>query len=192
VVTAAPPYTVTSSGSYFIPAKTITPGAVTTRRDFFLFGTITIIKWKFAVVPDIQTKTAICHAPSRPNNGDPTAAITPTLVNGAAPSTNTAKMNGTRPHRHIVFDRARRIRDRKERLAHFNKLNKRAPELATVTITDTNTSDFVTSTSTITVALQKTTTTGKLSPRTNLQGWRSLIRTSANHHYIHNNASSSN
>lgn len=171
VVSAAPPYTVTSLGSYFLPPKTTTPRAVTTMKDVFLFGTITIIKWEFAVVPDIQTKTAVCHVPIKPESGDPTAAMLPTLVNAAALPTSNAKVNGKRPHRHIAFDRARRIRDRKDRLAHMNKLKKRSPELATITITDTNIADFVTSTSTVIGEMQTKVMTGKLSLRTTLQSW---------------------
>ena len=145
IISATVNTTVTSPAVTLSPTITITPKRVTVKETQTV---ATISKTKYVVQPSVvtRTKTASCHVPRRQQHPDPKCRITPTLVSAAALQTSQAKGRFRRvKDRSVPADRAQRIAERKARLAR-GELQKRAPDNATVTVTDTNTvrlrSDF--------------------------------------------------
>lgn len=93
-----------------------------------------------------STKTASCTLPPSQKNPDPTCTITPTLVTAAALSTGaSASATGAAKARRNLYDRAvpldreARVAERKARREASNKLQRRAPDAATTTVTEQNT-----------------------------------------------------
>ncbi|KAI5205017.1 hypothetical protein E4T39_03285 [Aureobasidium subglaciale] len=135
------------------PTVTITPASATV----VVTKTATLQTTAYTVKPILVTKTntATCSIPTTADLPDPTATITPSLVTAAALSTDSASATSTAAvkYRRGLFDRAvpidreARIAERKARRQANNKLQKRAPDFATTTLTETNTALYITSTS---------------------------------------------
>lgn len=135
---------------------TITPAkstVVTTK-------TATLKKTAYTAVPILTTKTitATCSIPTTQKYPDPTCTITPTLITAAALSTDdsasstaaaTPSASAAVKIRRGLFDRSvplereARIAERKARREAANKLQRRAPDVATTTLTESNTVSFV-------------------------------------------------
>jgi len=119
------------------PTITTTPQKVTVTTTK-VQGTVK--ETAYTVEPRLITKihTASCKVPRKQQHPDPTCSITPTLVKAAA--LETASPTAMRfMDRSVPLAREQRIAERKARLAEARVLEKRAPDNATVTVTDTNT-----------------------------------------------------
>ncbi|THX89918.1 hypothetical protein D6D05_00897 [Aureobasidium pullulans] len=158
--TTLPAVTTTVASVTKSPTVTITPAkstVVTTK-------TATLKKTAYTAVPILTTKTitATCSIPTTQKYPDPTCTITPTLITAAALSTDdsasstaaaTPSASAAVKIRRGLFDRSvplereARIAERKARREAANKLQRRAPDVATTTLTETNTSLYITSTS---------------------------------------------
>lgn len=133
VTTTLNPLTVTSPSTTLHPTTTVTPAKVTTTTTTTI-GTITRVKYTVAISQIVQTKTASCVLPTKQSNPDPTCTITPSLVVAAALQTSASAKFRRVLDRRVPFDRAQRIKERKERLA---RLQKRAPGRVTALISVT-------------------------------------------------------
>ncbi|KAL9097159.1 MAG: hypothetical protein Q9165_000586 [Trypethelium subeluteriae] len=160
--TTLAPSTVTQPSTTVKPTTTVTPAAVTSTKTITLL-TLHPTKWTLSIVKATATKTASCKTPIRAQTADPTATITPTLITAAALQSSSASANVAaaikrrgRVDRRVPLDAEQRIAERKAKIAargaRFAGIEKRAPDLATTTITDTNTADWVTTTSTSTAS----------------------------------------
>lgn len=163
--------TTTVPASTVIPTKTVVPSRVTTTSTKTLF-TINRVKPTAVVLKTTKITTASCYIPNNAPHWDRKASITPTVgsisalaLSSSIPATATGANNATMTansakfrikDRRLAFnnesDRLAWLQEREARFAAGNGLVKRAPDEATITITDTNTANYPTITSTSTLA----------------------------------------
>ena len=156
--TTLPVQTVTVPSTTIAPIRTVTPSRVTSTVIKTLW---TIHRTVPTVVIQKQIKyvTASCSVPPRQSTPDITCQITPTILRAKAlqtPVANKRALPGRLAMRQVdpedLNDIPKFLADRRARLAAAGKnaLVKRAPDLATMTVTDTKTADYITQTSTAT------------------------------------------
>ncbi|TKX23282.1 hypothetical protein C1H76_4349 [Elsinoe australis] len=181
--------TSTVTAPRFIDSPTVTEHPRTVVTSTKTFGTIS--KTAHTAVPTYVTvtETASCSIPEQKT--DSPCKFTPTLVAAAAMMTDAPAPPAPRfrpvyerrsdgkavPKGRVVpVDRARRVKERKERLAAARGVQKRSPDSATVTVTDQNTADFPTVTSTVATGTSTMTITSIASATTTVTQTETVFR----------------
>ena len=153
--TTLPAVTTTVPATTIVPTKILTPSRVTSTSTKTLF-TIYKVRPTVQIIKSTVIVTPSCTIPPRQPTHDPTCRIKPTvgaasiqqIAISAVPALATApaklaSVKFRRTERGVEFDKELFLRERHERMA-ANKLVKRAPDQATLTVTDTNTADYTT------------------------------------------------
>ncbi|KAF1809693.1 hypothetical protein P152DRAFT_157102 [Eremomyces bilateralis CBS 781.70] len=151
--TTAVPRTVTRT-------VTVRPKRVTTTTTKTLL-TLKIVKPTIVVTKTTKTITATCSRRGRQNHPDPTCHILPTVI-PVPPAlqtlilgTRSIRIKGRDVHDYLA-DKERFVRERRDRFADLeepsHQLEKRAPDQATLTVTDTDTAHYPTTTNILTAS----------------------------------------
>ncbi|KAF2137676.1 uncharacterized protein K452DRAFT_301847 [Aplosporella prunicola CBS 121167] len=153
VNTTLPPSTTTVPQITIMKTVTTTPKRVTITNTVTL-ATITIPRVSLSVVKSFVTKTASCHLPQRQPSQDPPCKIKPTIAGVTASAMETAtsaKFRQVRDIEHSINNNITHfLMERRERLAAAHALEKRAPDVETLTVTETNTARWTTTTTVVT------------------------------------------